>query len=126
MGRRGRRCSRIMKLVYSAESVVQVAHMRNLLECAGIRCAVRNYHLTSAIGEIPFAECWPQLWAVEEYDTARAEKLLSAEVAGVHTQGSAWTCPTCREAIEAQFTACWRCGCERLPSPSPASGRGSG
>ena len=107
-----------MKLVYSAESVVNVAHMRNVLESAGIRCAVRNYHLAGAIGEIPFVECWPQVWAVEEYQHVEAERLVAAELNGTRP-GPAWTCPECRERIESQFTACWRCGCER-----PTAARG--
>jgi hypothetical protein len=104
-----------MKLVYSAESVVNVAHMRNVLESAGIRCELRNYHLAGAIGEIPFVECWPQLWAVEEHQHGQAEQLVAAALNGVQ-RGPEWTCPECRERIEPQFTACWRCGCER-PAP---------
>lgn len=103
-----------MKLVYSAESVVNVAHMRNVLESAGIHCEVRNYHLASAIGEIPFVECWPQLWALEEAQHAEAEQLVAGVLNGVQ-RGPAWTCPECSEHIESQFTACWRCGHERSP-----------
>ena len=102
-----------MKLVYSAESVVQVAHMRNLLENVGIRCQLRNYHLGSAIGEIPVIEGWPQLWAVDESAHEHAECMVAAELAGVHRSGSAWQCPSCGEPLEPQFTSCWRCGCER-------------
>ncbi len=105
-----------MKLIYSAESVVQVAHMRNVLESAGIHCELRNFHLSSAIGEIPFVECWPQLWAVEESQHAQAEQLVAAELNGVNRRGPDWICPNCRERIESQFTACWRCGCERTPA----------
>ncbi len=101
-----------MKLVYSAESVVNVAHMRNVLESAGIHCEVRNYHLASAIGEIPFVECWPQLWAVNEAQHAEAEQLVAGALNGVQ-RGPAWACPECGEDSEAQFTACWRCGHER-------------
>ena len=105
------RSSPRMKLVYSAETVVQVAHMRNVLESVGIRCELRNYHLASALGEIPFVECWPQLWAVEERQHAEAERLVAAELNG-RPRGPGWTCPECRESLEPQFTACWRCGFE--------------
>lgn len=107
-----------MKLVYSAESVVHVAHMRNVLESAGIHCELRNYHLASALGEIPFVECWPQLWAVEERQHAQAEQLIAAMLSGAHNPAAEWICPDCRERIEAQFTACWRCGRERAPPAS--------
>ena len=104
-----------MKLIYSAESVVNVAHMRNVLESAGIHCEVRNYHLASGVGELPFVECWPQLWAVEEHQHREAEQLVAAALNGTHA-GPEWTCPDCRERMEAQFTACWRCGRERSAS----------
>lgn len=107
-----------MKLVYSAESVIQVAHMRNLLECVGIRCMLRNYHLGSATGEIPFVECWPQLWAVEESEHERAARCVAAELAGAHRSGTEWHCPVCLERLEPQFTSCWRCGCERSAAPA--------
>ncbi|HKE45753.1 MAG TPA: DUF2007 domain-containing protein [Steroidobacteraceae bacterium] len=102
-----------MKLVYSAESVVQVAHMRNLLENVGIRCQLRNYHLASAIGEIPVVEGWPQLWAIDEAEHAHAEQVVAAELAGAYRSGREWQCPACHEQLEPQFTSCWRCGCER-------------
>jgi hypothetical protein len=101
-----------MKLVYSAESVVNVAHMHNVLQSAGIRCEVRNYYLAGASGEIPMVECWPQLWAVEERQHAEAERLVAAELSGTR-HGPDWTCPECHERIESQFTTCWRCGHER-------------
>lgn len=106
-----------MKLVYSAESVAQVAHMRNLLEQVGIRTQLRNYFAGGAVGEIPPVEGWPQLWAVDESEHAHAEQVVAAELAGAYRSGSAWQCPACHERLEPQFTSCWRCGCERPAIP---------
>ena len=51
-----------MRKVHTAESAIEIAHLRNLLESEGIACLVRNDRLAGVIGEIPFVECWPELW----------------------------------------------------------------
>ena len=48
-----------MKRVYTAESVIQVAHIRNMLEAEGIRSEMRNERLGGVIGEIPFLDMRP-------------------------------------------------------------------
>ena len=48
-----------MKRVYTAESVVQVAHIRNMLAAEGIRSEMRNERLGSVIGEIPSSRPGP-------------------------------------------------------------------
>ena len=64
-----------MKRVYTAESIVQVTHVRNLLSAEGIRSELRNDRLAGVIGEIPFLETWPELW-VGELDYERARELV--------------------------------------------------
>ena len=39
-------------------------HAKNLLEAAGIRVLVRNQYLSSAMGELPPAECEAQIWVL--------------------------------------------------------------
>ena len=96
-----------MKRVYSSYSLAAVHHARNLLESAGIRAVVRNEYLSSAMGELPPAECQPQLWVVDDSDAARAELLLDEKPAGPD-----WVC-SCGETLGAPFTQCWRCGAFR-------------
>jgi len=101
-----------MKRVYTAESIVQVTHVRNLLSAEGIRSELRNDRLAGVIGEIPFLETWPELW-VGELDYERARELVEQELHGPGLEEPAWTCPGCGERIEGQFTECWNCGRER-------------
>ena len=101
-----------MKRVYTAESIVQVTHIHNLLSAEGIRSELRNDRLAGGIGEIPFLETWPELW-VEELDYERARELVEQELHGPGLEEPAWTCPDCGEDIEGQFTECWKCGRER-------------
>ena len=106
-----------MKRVYTAELIPQVAHVRNLLEQAGIHCQVRNERLGGITGEIPFLETWPQLW-VQDSDEARAQQLV-AELTGRHAVPVVdWQC-RCGERIDGQFSECWNCGAAR-PIGSPA------
>jgi hypothetical protein len=97
----------IMKRVYRAASLLQVAHARNVLICAGIECELRNQYLAGAMGELPMLETWPQLY-VEDADEPRALRALAR--AQTAPGGSPWTCADCGEELEPQFTACWRCG----------------
>ena len=97
-----------MKRVYSSYNLVAVHHARNVLEAAGIRAVVKNQYLSSAMGELPPAECQPQLWVLDDADAARAEQLLFAGA----PSGPPWTCE-CGETLGGQFTQCWNCGAYR-------------
>jgi hypothetical protein len=108
-----------MRKVYTAESAVEIAHLRNLLESEGIACVVRNDRLAGVVGEIPFVECWPELWVREPGQALRARGLIDEALQSRPT-GSAWTCPRCGERIEAQFSECWKCA----GSADPPGGQG--
>lgn len=98
-----------LKRVYTAETLVQVVHVQNLLAASGIVAELRNARLAGALGEIPFLETWPQLW-VDDPAFARANELIERNMRGAGETGEPWTCPGCGERIEGQFTECWRCG----------------
>ena len=98
-----------MRKVYTGESVIEVAHLRNLLESAGIHCFVRNEGLAGVIGEIPYVECWPELWVVRNGEALRARGLLDEARQAASTGGPDWHCERCGELVEGQFDSCWRC-----------------
>lgn len=97
-----------MKKLTSSESLVTIHHWKNLLESEGIACKLRNEHLGSVMGEVPFIEVWPQLWIVNDLDYDRAKQLLSAD-AELESPTTPWTCRYCGEINEGQFAACWNC-----------------
>jgi hypothetical protein len=101
-----------LKRVFGSYNQTAVYHARNLLEQAGIRVLVRNAYLSSAMGELPPAECQAEVWVLRDEDAARAEKILNER-----TQGPDWTC-ACGETLGAQFSACWRCGASRSGGPA--------
>ena len=100
-----------MKMVYTAADPVQVGHLRSILEAEQIQTLVKNEHLTGGIGELPAAECWPEIWVVDPRDHERAEHLLAQMLVSLSEApaGTPWRCPDCGEEIEPQFTDCWRC-----------------
>ena len=104
-----RRARRPLKRVYSSFNLAAVHHAKNLLQAEGVRAVVKNEMLSSAMGELPPAECQAEVWVLRDEDAETAERLLRAYHAAA-PGGPAWRCPRCGERSEAQFTQCWRCG----------------
>jgi putative signal transducing protein len=99
-----------LKRIYSSHDRAAVHHCRNLLEAEGIPAVVKNEFLSSAMGELPPAECQAEVWVLRETDAPRAEEFLKN--ASCVKGGTPWRC-TCGESLEPQFTHCWRCGAGR-------------
>jgi hypothetical protein len=98
-----------MKRIYRAASLLQVAHVRNLLMAAGIECELRNQYIAGALGDLPMLETWPQLYVDDADELPALRALARADAAPA---GTPWICPECGEELEPQFTSCWRCGAE--------------
>jgi len=98
-----------MKRVFSSFNLVLVHHSRNLLEAEGIRTEVRNQMLSSAMGELPPAECQAEVWVLNDADEARASAVLRRPA----PSGPDWKCSNCGETSGPQFTQCWNCGAFR-------------
>lgn len=122
---RGGRCGRlrpVARKLHTADSLVSVVHLRNILESHGIACYVRNQFLYGALGEIPAFECWPQLWVVHGRDWLQARALLDEFLAQPEPAAEGpWRCPRCAESVESQFARCWNCG-EQHPALEESGG----
>lgn len=86
--------------------------LKERLGAEGIACLVRNDELSTALGEIPFVECYPELWVVDDEVYPRARLLLDQWLDEAEVTGPAWLCPGCGERLEGQFEVCWKCGRE--------------
>jgi hypothetical protein len=106
------------RCVFQGSTVLEAAHVRNLLESAGIGAELKNDRLWSALGEIPVIEAWPQVWVTDERDADRARRVLRELERG--PASPSWTCAGCGEWLEGQFTSCWHCGGERPPPREPS------
>ena len=102
-----------MKRVYTAKDPLMIGHLKNVLETFGIECVTKNTYLSSAAGELPPIECWPELWVVENERQAEAEIILKKTLAPLKSVKKPWRCGRCGEEIEGQFTECWNCGRDR-------------
>lgn len=95
--------------VFSLWERAQAGLIKELLEKEGIACLMKNENLFSALGEIPFPECYPELWVIDDEVFPRA-KLLLDQWLKTEEPGEPWVCPGCGEILESQFGACWKCG----------------
>ena len=91
----------------------QAGLLKELLEREGINCLLRNDQLSSALGEIPFLECLPELWVVDDDVYPRAKQLLENWLSGEGEIAEQWTCAHCGEEHDGQFGSCWKCGTDR-------------
>jgi hypothetical protein len=108
-----------MKKVYSAKDPLMVGHLRNVLVLHGIECVTRKLDLTTAAGELPPVECWPELWIIDDERLSEAQVILKKTLAPVEAVRKLWECSACGEQIEGQFSECWKCGRERGDRSQP-------
>lgn len=104
-----------MKKVTSADSAITISHYKNLLQSEGIDAFVRNEHMGSIMGEVPFQEVWAELWVKDDLDYDRALQLIDESITD-ESPAENWRCSKCAAENEGQFAACWSCGAD-----SPAS-----
>ena len=105
-----------MKCLFQAATVAEGAEiqlLKGMLEQSSIPCMIRNENLCVAMGDIPWNECSPELWVLNETDYPKAEEIVSAWLNASNKPDRPWVCPNCHESIEGQFTSCWKCGQNR-------------
>src|SRR5258708_19375459 len=89
-----------MKTIYSSLNLVEVHHLKNLLQSAGIRCRIRNEELVRLAGEIPFPECALQLVVERAEDHSAAELVVRDFLQPRPRTTQPWRCPDCGGTIE--------------------------
>ncbi|MFQ5505232.1 MAG: DUF2007 domain-containing protein [Planctomycetota bacterium] len=108
-----------MKKVYVTHDLALAHHLQSLLEEVGIPAMVRGEH-TSTIQSVIGAQLdlLPSVWIIDDVHLELAiplvrnfEASLAAETS--HAEGPLWSCTSCGEEVESQFTVCWNCGEDR-------------
>jgi len=107
-----------MKRIYSSKDPLMIGHLKNVMATFGIKCVTKKLDLISAAGQLPPTECWPELWVVDDDKAGRAKSILKKTLAPLASVKRSWTCLSCGEKIEGQFSECWNCGCDRTGSKS--------
>lgn len=103
-----------MRQLHVARHAPEAHLVRGFLASHGIAAEVRGELLTSGWGELPVDVC--SVWIQEDRDYFRAMELVRDFFTGANARrhsGEAWICGGCGEALEGQFTQCWRCGTSR-------------
>jgi rubredoxin len=103
-----------MKHVFTATTMsADQEIVKGLFDEANIPCMIRNDQLAMGPGELAPSDCAPEVWILNDEDYPRAKEIVEAVRNAKVEIPDAWTCPSCGEAIEGQFTSCWNCGRER-------------
>ena len=108
-----------MKPLHNARHATEAHLIRGYLESHGIAVIVRGEFLAGGIGELPADVCG--VWVVHDHEFTRANELIRQWLQDSPAQAlgqAPWQCDRCHETLEAQFTACWRCGAVRAEHPA--------
>jgi len=99
-----------MEKLYPASDLVEAHLLRTLLDEAGIQAHVRNEHLSSLGGEIPFNQVLPEVWLDDAVDLAAARAVLDDYLARrASPDGPQRHCRSCGEDSPSNFEICWKC-----------------
>ncbi len=109
-----------LKRIYQARDTMEAEFVRGLLDAEGIPAVVQGAALEIALSPLLGGSTLPVV-CVRQEDTACAEQVIARYQRGeIPSAGKPWTCPGCGEAIEGQFTECWKCGTARDVDAAPA------
>lgn len=119
--------------VYYSDDFAECHGIRAHLESQGVSAMVQSGQVTALDGganlfPTPFSGFG--VYVVQEEDVERGRALIVEylENRGADATPSAWVCPGCGEAVQAQFGECWHCGAPRedgarvAPEPKPDGG----
>ena len=104
-----------MLKIYSAKHPTEAHLLRGILESYGIACEVHGEFLFAGRGELPIGpETAPSVWILDDSKFDEATTIVE-EFDHPHPSADAqtWTCESCGELSEGQFTECWNCGQSR-------------
>lgn len=104
-----------MPRLYVAADLIDAQLLADALRSHGIDSRIVNTHAVGALGELSFADAWPEVWVGGEHDVARAAPLVAAH--GSRASGEPdRCCAACGETSPASFASCWQCGAWIAPA----------
>lgn len=102
-----------MKKLYVSQSLIDVESRKELLDQEEIPCTIKNQRSAMLGGEVPFVEVFPELWVLQDEDFEKAQTLLQDWENAKPVETTSWTCGSCGEVHQKEFTTCWKCNQER-------------
>ncbi len=98
-----------MRRVYTAADLPDAHIVLGLLHQQGIAAQVLGEHARGGVGELPFAETYPEVWVERDEDFDRALAVVRGYEAAQPDTGEV-RCAVCGESSPAHFGVCWNCG----------------
>ncbi len=95
-----------MQKLFVSPMLVEIESLKDMLEQEGILCTIKNQQGSSLAGEVPFAEVFPELWVINDDDYPKAQDFLENWQKARPAKETAWTCSSCGESHEKDFTSC--------------------
>lgn len=95
--------------IYTAANLQDAHLLLGLLHVSGIDARILNASAQGALGEIPLAAAYPEIWLVQARDTERARQVLATFERPAPALPPR-ICPACGEENPATFETCWNCG----------------
>lgn len=116
-----------MRHVYTGRDEMDAHFVKGLLQQEGIGAVVTGESLEAVWSTLPLSATSPPGVYVPDEDEERAIKIVrdyrqvdrtNADEAVEDAPRATWKCPNCGQAVEEQFTECWKCGHSR-PDAAP-------
>jgi hypothetical protein len=100
--------------IFVARNLSEAHIVSGMLNASGIAAFVRGQYLTSGYGELPISsDTLPSVWLEDAQQAELARRVIADYERPAHGN-PAWSCQQCGEVHAGQFTACWKCGRERV------------
>jgi hypothetical protein len=101
--------------VYTAANLQDAHILLGLLRTADIEARVLNANAQGGLGEIPFAQTYPEIWLADERDLSRARHVFERFERPLPA-APPMACPECGEENPAGFEICWNCAAPTAPA----------
>jgi hypothetical protein len=82
----------------------------NRLEQLGVDAVIQGEANGRGMGEVPPIAAWSEVWVADGASLADVEAAVAEVTAEPEATPASWTCPTCDEVVDGQFSVCWACG----------------
>ncbi len=99
-----------MKQLATPSESTELGLLKNMLEEAGIHCALRNEQTFQAFPTTPFNV---ELWVDDDADYPKAQELCESWFHPPSDTAGIWSCAQCGQRLRGQFDSCWKCGAKR-------------
>jgi hypothetical protein len=94
--------------VYTAANLPDAYLLLGLLGAEGIKAHILNANAQGGLGEIPFANTYPEIWLERTGDVQRTKNIIE-QFERPQLAGEVLTCGQCGEDNPAGFELCWNC-----------------